>query len=49
MDIKAGEIGVALTGGSLGIGKVRDAAGVKMDADEFARDADLQVGMKFGS
>ena len=49
VDIKAGEIVVALTGGSLGIGKVRDAAGVKMDADEFARDADLQVGMKFGS
>ena len=47
VDIKDGEIVVALTGGALGIGKVRDAAGAKMDADEFARNADLQVGMKF--
>ena len=47
VDIKEGEIVVALTGGALGIGKVRDAAGAKMDADEFARNADLQAGMKF--
>jgi len=49
VDIRQGEIVVALKGGALGIGKVRDAAGAKMDADEFARNADLQVGMKFGS
>ena len=49
LDIHEGEIVVALNGGSLGIGKVRDAAGVKMDADEFAGSADLKVGMKFGS
>ena len=49
LDIHEGEIVVALNGGALGIGKVRDAAGAKMDADEFARNADLQVGMKFGS
>jgi methionyl-tRNA formyltransferase len=49
LDIHEGEIVVALNGGSLGIGKVRDAAGVKMDADEFARNVDLQVGMKFGT
>ena len=49
VDIHEGEIVVALDGGVLGIGKVRDAAGVKMDADEFARNVDLQVGMKFGA
>ena len=49
VDINEGEVVVALNGGALGIGKVRDAAGAKVDADEFARNADLQVGMKFGS
>jgi len=49
LDIHEGEVVAALDGGALGIGKVRDAAGVKMDADEFARNADLQVGMKFGT
>ena len=47
--INEGEVVVALDGGALGIGKVRDAAGAKMDADKFARNADLQVGMKFGT
>ena len=47
--INEGEVVVALNGGALGIGKVRDAAGAKMDADEFARSADLKVGMKFGT
>jgi methionyl-tRNA formyltransferase len=47
--IKAGEVVVALNGGLLGIGKVRDAAGAKLKADEFARNADLKVGMKFGA
>jgi methionyl-tRNA formyltransferase len=47
VDIDAGAIVVALDGGSLGIGKIRDAAGAKMDAADFARNADLQVGMKF--
>jgi len=49
VDIDAGAIVVALDGGSLGIGKIRDAAGAKMDAADFARNAGLQVGMKFGS
>ena len=49
VDINAGTIVVALDGGALGIGKIRDAAGAKMDAGDFARNADLQVGMKFGS
>ena len=48
VDIKEGEVVVALNGGALGIGKVRDAAGAKMNAEEFARNADLHVGMKFG-
>jgi len=47
--IKPGQVVVALSGGALGIGMVRDAAGAKMEADEFARNADLKVGMKFGS
>ena len=47
--IKEGEVVVALKGGALGIGKVRDAAGAKMDAAEFAKSVDLKVGMKFGT
>jgi methionyl-tRNA formyltransferase len=49
VEINAGEIVVALNGGLLAIGKIRDAAGAKMDADEFARNTGLQTGMKFGS
>jgi len=49
VDISETEVVVALSGGALAIGKVRDAAGVKMDADEFAKSVDLKVGMKFGS
>jgi methionyl-tRNA formyltransferase len=49
MDISEGEMVVALKGGALGIGKVRDAAGAKMDADEFAAKAQLKTGMNFGS
>jgi len=47
--INPGQVVVALNGGALGIGMVRDAAGAKIEADEFARNADLKVGMKFGS
>ena len=49
LNINDGEVVVALNGGALGIGKMRDAAGAKMNADEFAGKAELQVGMKFGS
>jgi methionyl-tRNA formyltransferase len=49
LDIGKGEIMVALNGGALGIGKVRDSSGQKMGADEFAKKMDLQVGMLFGS
>ena len=49
VDIKEGEMVVALKGGALGIGKVRDEAGAKMAASEFAKSTDLKVGMRFGS
>jgi methionyl-tRNA formyltransferase len=49
VEIKEGEVVVALDGGALGIGKVRDAAGAKMEAGEYAQGAGLKVGMKFGS
>jgi len=49
VDIREGEVVVALKGGALGIAKVRDAAGAKMDAAEFAKSVDLKVGMKFGT
>ena len=49
LDIGEGEIRVALNGGALGIGKMRDSSGQKMVADEFANKMDLQVGMRFGS
>jgi methionyl-tRNA formyltransferase len=49
LDISEEEIIVALNGGALGFGKVRDSSGQKMDADEFAKKMDLQVGMRFGS
>lgn len=47
LDIAEGKLVVALDGGALSIGKVRTAAGAKMDAAEFAQSADLKVGMKF--
>ena len=49
LDINEGEFVVALNGGAMGIGKVRNAAGAKMDAHEFAGSMDLKVGMRFGS
>jgi methionyl-tRNA formyltransferase len=49
VEINAGKVVVALNGGLLAIGKIRDAAGAKMDAGEFARNVGLQAGMKFGS
>jgi len=47
-EIKEGGLLVSLNGGVLEIGKVRDETGAKMDAGEFAKNAGLQVGMKFG-
>jgi methionyl-tRNA formyltransferase len=49
LDISKGEVIVALNGGALGIGKVRDSTGAKMDANEFAAKVDLKVGMSFGT
>ncbi len=49
LDINEREIIVALNGGALGIGKVKDAAGAKIDANEFAAKVDLKSGMIFRS
>jgi len=49
LDITEDEVVVALDGGALGIGKIRDAAGAKTDAAQFAKSADLKAGMEFGS
>jgi methionyl-tRNA formyltransferase len=49
LEIGGGEIVVALNGGALGIGKVRDSSGQKMGADEFAKNMDLKAGIIFGS
>ncbi len=46
LGIEDGELVMALDGGALGIGKVRNAAGVKMDAAEFAQRVGLKAGMK---
>ncbi|MEE4261781.1 MAG: methionyl-tRNA formyltransferase [Desulfobacteraceae bacterium] len=47
VEIKEGGVVVALKGGALGIGKIRDQAGSKMGAGEFAKNAGLEPGMKF--
>lgn len=47
LDINEEDFVVALNGGALVIGKVRNEAGAKMDANEFARSVDLKAGMKF--
>lgn len=44
----AGEVIVALNGGALKVGKMKGAKGAKITAEEFAREADLKVGMRFG-
>ena len=49
LDIGEGGIMIALNGGAMRFGKVRDSSGQKMDADEFAKKMDLQVGMRLGS
>ncbi len=48
ISIGAGEVVVALNGGALKVGKMKGAKGAKLAADEFAREADLKVGMSFG-
>ena len=49
ISIDAGKVVVALTGGSLKIGKIKGEKGAKLLADEFAKEMDLKVGMRFGS
>ena len=48
ISISAGEVVVALDGAKLKIGKMKREKGTKLVADEFARDMDLKVGMRFG-
>ena len=45
----AGEVIVALNGGALKVGKMKGEKGAKITAEEFAREADLKVGMRFGT
>jgi methionyl-tRNA formyltransferase len=47
--IDGGAVVVALNGGALKIGKFKADKGAKLVADEFVKDTDLKVGMKFGS
>ena len=49
ISIGAGEVVVALKGGTLKIGKMKGEKGAKLAADEFAHEKDLKVGMSFGS
>ena len=49
VEISDSEMVVALQGGLIAIGKIRDAAGAKTSAGEFARNNGLQAGMKFGT
>ena len=48
ISIGAGEVVVALNGGALKVGKIKGEKGAKIAADEFAGEADLKVGMRFG-
>ena len=49
ISIGAGEVVVALKGGALKVGRMKGEKGTKINADEFAKEADLKVGMRFGS
>jgi len=49
ISIGGGEVVVALKGGTLKIGKMKAEKGAKLAADEFAKEMDLKVGMRFGS
>ena len=49
ISIGAGDVIVALNGGALKVGKMKGEKGAKIAADEFAGEADLKVGMRFGT
>ncbi len=49
ISIGEGEVVVALNGGALKVGKMKGEKGAKLPADQFAGEADLKVGIRFGS
>jgi methionyl-tRNA formyltransferase len=49
ISIREGEMVVALNGGALKVGKMKGEKGAKIPADQFAGEADLKVGMRFGT
>jgi len=49
ISIGEGEVLLALNGGALKVGKMKGEKGAKISADEFAGEADLKVGMRFGA
>jgi len=49
ISIGAGEVVVALNGGALKVGKMKGEKGEKISADEFAKEAGLETGMRFGA
>jgi methionyl-tRNA formyltransferase len=49
INISEGEMVVALNGGALKVGKIKGEKGAKIAADEFAKEVDLKVGMRFGT
>jgi methionyl-tRNA formyltransferase len=48
IDLDEKEVVVALEGGALKIGTIKEETGSKVNAGEFAREMDLKVGMRFG-
>jgi methionyl-tRNA formyltransferase len=48
INISEGEMVVALNGGALKVGRIKGEKGAKIAADEFAKEVDLKVGMRFG-
>ena len=49
ISIGDGEVIVALSGGALKVGKMKGEKGAKNSADEFAKEAGLETGMRFGT
>jgi len=48
ISIGDGEVIVALNGSALKVGKMKGEKGAKISADEFAKEAGLETGMRFG-
>jgi methionyl-tRNA formyltransferase len=48
ISIGAGEVVVALNGGTLRVGKMKGEKRAKLDADAFAQEVNLKAGMRFG-